>query len=76
MLLKTFRGNIDWTDMTKIVRACAEITKKRDLRVFGIQYYGECWSGLDAEHTYNKYGLSGNCWNGVGKGGAYYVYKI
>ena len=76
MLLENFRGNIDWTDMTKIVRACAEIAKDRGLRVFGIQYYGECWSGLDAENTYNKYGLSGNCWNGVGEGGAYYVYKI
>ena len=62
--------------MTKIVRACAEIAKKRGLRVFRIQYYGECWSGLDAENTYNKYGLSENCWNGVGEGGAYYVYKI
>nr|XP_058971716.1 uncharacterized protein LOC131798070 [Pocillopora verrucosa] len=74
--LKSFRGNIDWTDMTKIVRACAQIAKERGLPVFGIQYYGECWSGLDAENTYNKYGPSGDCWNGVGKEGTNYVYKI
>ena len=62
--------------MTKIVRACAEIAKDRGLRVFGIQYYGECWSGLDAGNTYNKYGLSANCRNGVGMKGTNYVYKI
>ena len=61
--------------MTKIVRACAEIAKERGLSVFGIQYYGECWSGLDAENMYNKYGPSGNCENGVGKKGTNYVYK-
>ena len=62
--------------MTKIVRACAQIAKERGLPVFGIQDYGECWSGLDAENTYNKYGPSGNCENGVGKEGTNYVYKI
>ena len=44
--------------MTKIVRACAEIAKERGHPVFGIKFYRECWSGLDAENTYNKYGLS------------------
>ena len=76
LLLKSFRGNIDWTDMTKTVRACSEIAKERGLPVFGISFYGECWSGLDAENTYNKYGPSGNCWNGVGKEETNYVYKI
>ena len=76
LLLKNFRVNIDWTDMTKTVRACAEIAKERGHLVFGIQYYGECWSGPDTEDTYNKYGPSGNCWNGVGKEGTNYVYKI
>ena len=54
--------------MTKTVRACAEIAKERGLPVFGIQYYGECWSGLDAENTYNKYGVGGE--------GTNYVYNI
>ena len=76
MKLKNFRGNIDWTDMTKIVRACPEIAKERGLPVFAKQFYGECWSGLDAENRYNKYGPSGNCWNGVGKEETNYVYKI
>ena len=76
LLLKSFRGNIDWTDMTKIVRACADLAKERGLPVFGIQYYRECWSGPDAENTYNKYGPSRNCQNGVGEDGTYYVYKI
>ncbi|RMX52579.1 hypothetical protein pdam_00019390 [Pocillopora damicornis] len=76
LLLKNFRGNIHWTDSTKVVRACAEIAKERGLPVFGIQYCTECWTGLDAGNTYNMYGPSGNCWNGVGKGRANYVYKI
>ncbi|CAH3159405.1 unnamed protein product [Pocillopora meandrina] len=76
LLLKNFRGNIDWTDSTKVVRACAEIAKERGLPVFGIQYYTECWTGLDAENTYNMYGPSGNCWNGVGKRRANYVYNM
>ena len=29
--------------------------------MFGIQYYGECWSGVDAEERYNKYGASESC---------------
>ena len=76
LLLKSFRGNMDWHDMTKIVRACAEIAKERGHPVFGIKFYRECWSGLDAENTYNKYGPSQNCWKGVGKEGTYYVYRI
>ena len=38
LLLKSFRGSIDWTDMTKIVRACADLAKECGLPVFGIQY--------------------------------------
>ena len=53
--------------MTKIVRACAEIAKERGHPVFGIKFYRECWSRLDAENTYNKYGPSQNCWEGVGR---------
>ena len=67
---------MDWHDMTKIVRACAEIAKERGHPVFGIKFYRECWSGLDAENTYNKYGPSQDCWKGVGKEGTYYVYRI
>lgn len=76
MLLKSFRGNIDWNNMAKIVQACAEITHERGLLTFGIQFYGECWSGVNASKTYDMYGPSKNCWSGVGKKGSYHVYKL
>ena len=76
VLLKSFRGNIDWNNMAKIVQACAEITHERSLSTFGIQFYGECWSGANASKTYDMYGPSKNCWSGVGKEGSYHVYKL
>lgn len=30
-------------------------------KCFGIQFYGECWSGLNACDTYKKYGPSDEC---------------
>ncbi|XP_031551833.1 thrombospondin-1-like isoform X2 [Actinia tenebrosa] len=45
-------------------------------KVFGIQFYGECWSGPSALDTYAKYGNSSACWDGVGQEGANYVYFI
>ncbi|KAL9987366.1 hypothetical protein ACROYT_G001660 [Oculina patagonica] len=76
LLLKSFRGNIDWNNMAKVVQACADITHERGLVTFGIQFYGECWSGVNASETYDMHGPSKNCWSGVGKEGSYYVYKL
>ena len=45
-------------------------------QVFGIQFYGECWSGADGERTYSEYGSSPNCWKGVGGSRANYVYEF
>ena len=44
--------------------------------MFGLQYFGECWSGKDALLNYDKYGRSDNCINGVGKASTNYVYRI
>ena len=75
-LLENFRKNIDWTNMAKTVQACAEAALERGLQTFGLQFYGECWSGVNGSNTYHMYGPSKNCWSGVGKEGSYYVYKI
>ena len=75
-LLESFRKNIDWTNMAKTVQACAEVAHERGLQTFGLQFYGECWSGVNGSDTYHMYGPSKNCWRGVGKEGSYYVYKI
>ena len=76
LLVENLRKYIDWNDMTKTVRACAELVQRRGLAIFGIQFYGECWSGVDAWKTYDKYGPSKNCWSGVGREGSYFVYKF
>ena len=76
LLVENLRKYIDWNDMTKTVRACAELVQRRGLAIFGIQFYGECWSGVDAWKTYDKYGPSKDCWSGVGREGSYFVYKL
>ena len=43
---------------------------------FGVQFYGECWSGPEASLTYNRYGPSDSCWEGVGKDWTNMVYKL
>ena len=75
-LLESFRKNIDWMNMAKIVQACAEVAYERGLQTFGLQFYGECWSGVNGSNTYDMYGPSKQCWSGVGKEGSYYVYKL
>ena len=35
--------------MTKTMRACAELVQRSGLAIFGIQFYGECWSGVGLE---------------------------
>lgn len=40
---------------------CASIAKTRGYRYFGLQYYGECWSGLHSTTLLNG-GKSNQCW--------------
>jgi len=42
---------------------------------FGVQYYGECWSGPEGHETFNINGPSDNCGEDVGKDFALMVYK-
>jgi hypothetical protein len=77
----TGRKYINWTtepwNTTAIVRRCAENAYKQGYKtLFGIQYYGECWSDGFAEERYNKYGVSSNCEHGVGKNWANMVYRL
>ena len=46
------------------------------LQVFGIQFYGECWSGTGGDKTYGEYGWSRNCWQGVGGPHTNFVYEF
>ena len=77
-MVANLRKKIDWRNMTKTVEECAEqVTHKNGtFKVFGLQYYGECWSGPDGEKTYSQYGASKHCWNGVGGGKVNFVYTF
>ncbi|XP_068685317.1 A disintegrin and metalloproteinase with thrombospondin motifs 6-like [Montipora foliosa] len=85
MLIANLRGGINWNDMSQIIEKCARKTTARDpkLKVFAIQYYGECYSGYDGLSNYNKYGSRPYsdkeftyCWAGVGTAGSNFVYKF
>lgn len=77
-LLKSFRGNIDWDNLQKIVDDCASETKKMNYTCFGIQFYGECWSGKNACTTYGQYGASLDCHRDpyLGKHWTNFVYRL
>ena len=60
----------------EIIGRCAYSTKERDWKVFGIQFWGECWSSEDAIKTYRRAGKSGNCYQGVGSNQANFVYQF
>ena len=85
ILVTNLRGNINWKDMAKTVAKCAKLTAEKDpkLRVFSIQFYGECYSGYKGLETYDDYGALpysadniDNCWEGVGTAGINFVYKF
>lgn len=37
---------------------CAEKAKANGYKVFGLQFYGECWSGPSAEANFAQYGTA------------------
>ncbi|XP_031559182.1 A disintegrin and metalloproteinase with thrombospondin motifs 18-like [Actinia tenebrosa] len=77
-LVINLRDSIDWSNLNKTIDACANYVHKYypEYKVFGVQFYGECWTGLGAENTYMKYGAAENCYKGVGAKHSIYVYKL
>ncbi|XP_031549673.1 uncharacterized protein LOC116287170 isoform X2 [Actinia tenebrosa] len=73
------RALIKWTDRfdaTDVIKRCAENAYRQAFPgMFGVQYYGECWSDGSAEERYNMYGVSTNCEHGLGKDWANMVYR-
>ncbi|XP_032243179.2 A disintegrin and metalloproteinase with thrombospondin motifs 14 [Nematostella vectensis] len=80
VLVSSVRSEIDWSNMKTTVDACARLVKHRNptYRVFGVKFYGECWSGKDAQNTYDEYGKDDikKCYKGVGTHDNYYVYQF
>lgn len=76
-LVANLRGGIDWYHMEKTIRKCAKDAWSKHYDVFGIQFYGECWSGAEGYKTYDKDGFNlQGCWEGVGKSSNNYVYAF
>ncbi|XP_067023184.1 fibrillin-1-like isoform X3 [Acropora muricata] len=77
--LKNFRGSVDWSDMSKTIKKCADVATSHTtrLRYFALQYYGECWGGTD-NALYKKHGKApdNKCWSGVGGSLTNFVYEL
>ncbi|KAL9980069.1 hypothetical protein ACROYT_G008610 [Oculina patagonica] len=58
-----FGENINWNDWANFIDRftceCALMARQRNYEYFGIENYGECWSGLNA--NYSVHGPSGKC---------------
>ncbi|KAK3745711.1 hypothetical protein QZH41_007664 [Actinostola sp. cb2023] len=52
------------------------IIKAKGLKVFGVQYDGECYSSPNGESVYKKYGAGTGCANGVGESWLNDVYYV
>ncbi|XP_065057183.1 coadhesin-like [Rhopilema esculentum] len=56
---------INWQDypgtLYSLYCKCAELTEAKGYTHFGLQFYGECWSGPSANERYNMYGKSERC---------------
>ena len=49
-----------------LVCRCAKAAEAAGYKLFGVQFYGECWSADNAEATFNKDGPSSNCISDIG----------
>ena len=67
-----FMGNFKGHDNP--VKWCAETVLRHNYKAFGVQYGGECWSGITAHLTYNKHKPINTCKNGLGYHWANSVY--
>ncbi|KAK3743252.1 hypothetical protein QZH41_017056, partial [Actinostola sp. cb2023] len=76
-MVSNLRDLIDWKNISKTVLECSEDAWMDGFPVFGLQYYGECWSGLVGHKSYSIDGVSvQGCWEGVGGSRANYVYAF
>ena len=78
LLVKNYRRprKIDWNNLNNTIRACAKEVEKAGYMYFGLQFYGECWSGPQAHLTYDEDGESKGCIDGVGMQRANFVYRL
>jgi hypothetical protein len=54
----------------KLIKSCARASWRRGFtKAFGLQNGGECWSGINASHTYKIHGVAQTCGSDDGSGG-------
>ena len=76
-LLLNFKNSAnDWASFNSTIMKCALLAKAKKYKYFGMQEFGQCWSGPSAESSFAKDGKSLQCSNGVGKIGAIFVYRF
>lgn len=96
VLIENYRSGINWSFPEHFINSevlrCSEAVSKRGYIIFGLQFYGECWSGENVTETYDRDGNSSQCYSAVndefkpcnndsdeacvGAAKANYVYKI
>lgn len=64
--IQTWSGKwIDWRNwdvyVPQFACRCAHAAKAKNFTYFGMQFYGECWSGQNGESTYFRDGPSSSC---------------
>jgi len=59
---------IDWKNwpqfLSKFVCDCAKVAQKKGYKVFGVQFFGECWGSINGHLDYAKFGESKSCVRG------------
>ena len=79
-LVKTY--SVNETDLTNslaaIIHACATEVYGNGFWYFGVEYRHQCWSGVNGNMTYNRYGRSDKCLStyGVGYKWTIFVYRF
>ena len=61
-----------------IIHACATEVFENGFWYFGVEFHHECWSGLNGDITYNRYGRSDECLSNysVGSEWTIFVYRF
>ncbi|XP_065641782.1 uncharacterized protein LOC105848164 isoform X2 [Hydra vulgaris] len=61
-----YRSLIDWsnqkTSFENITMLCSSYAKNNGFEYFGIEFWGECWTGATTDINYARDGESNRCW--------------
>ena len=61
--------------VNNLLESCTQSAIAQGYPVFGLQW-NDCFSGPNAQHTYDKYGTSTHCSNGAGGLWSNDVYRV